>query len=215
MTANAIDYVIIYSGYGSYNAYTATKDNAMMILENHIQDLNSEVLAMVNDKSKHYVSNALVAKLMLEVLSVEVGQNLPEYQKFLHGYAPREAKDNRPEVLNKPSYLQELALFMVENNISKNSLSKNYGIDFEKIDPIANLSLFKDLVKKVEKPIKYVEYEDYFSMAERYENIINNRWKKDAPEHKIVSSILQFVNEYLVDSNDIKYEVTTLSPVFE
>lgn len=204
-------FVIVENAYGSYSTYEATMDNAMSIFENNVQNMDYEIVKIATDDSIQYVDNARVVQVIAEMLKAQMKEPLPKMRNFLYGMAPKEGNDLRPDVVKTKAMLQELSLFMVENNLTQEMFQNNRY--FTDVNFIESLDFFAPFKERIGKPVK-VTYSDYLDMAHDYNTIVNKKWKSEAAENKVVERILQFVNQYLVDSSDIKYNVAPLNKNF-
>lgn len=205
------EYLILEKSYGSYRTYQLSLDNAMSIFETFIENLPREVSDIAEDTQTHYISNTDVVRALLEILRSDIGSELPKMQKLLYGYLQKDQKDDRPKVYKTEQMFTELAIYMVKNNLAQVNFERNEGKYIDHVSFVDDLSFFAPLKERIGKPIKCVVYDDYLSMAYDYEIIINKKWKENAPVHKVVSRIFEFVNTNLVDSSDMSFEVVPLN----
>lgn len=207
-------HLILEKSYGSYRTYELSLENAMSIFEIFVENLPDEVSQIAQDTQNHYISNTDVVRSIVEILKADIGSELPKMQKLLYGYLKKDEVDNRPKVYKSEGMFTELAIYMVKNNLSQDIFERNDGKYIDHTTFVDDLSFFEPLKTRIAKPIKCVVYEDYLSMAYDYELIINKKWKDNAPVHKIVNRIFEFVNSNLVDSSDINFEVVPISKTY-
>lgn len=205
-------FVIVQNSYGAYHVYDANLKNAMMVFESHTENMDSEVINIATNTAVQYIDNKNVLKVLEEILKAKMKDPLPKMRNFLYGLAPKEGKDLRPEVVKTKVMMQELSLYMVENNLTQEMFERGYVPT--KHNFVEQLDFFAPFKERIGKSIEVTE-SSYLEMARDYNTIINKKWKVDALEHKIVERILQFVNEYLVDTSDCNYSVSTLEKIYK
>ncbi len=216
MTQESKKIAIISRSYDESSLCEATYENAKAIFNNHKKDLCSEVKeiaeASINgDKSKTFYSSKLVAST-LNALLVE---NTDKLRVLYYGNPKKGVPDERPEVQFKAEWLNELKLFLFDHNIAPSSLNSTLsdGKLIEKYKVIDILSFFAPFKERFpNSSITFIDYDEYFDGARDYETILNNKWREGVTENQKINFILNFVRDWLVDTNDINYQLTEITP---
>lgn len=218
MIASTEKHAIICRSYGTYSLCDATLANAMQALDTHIDSLDPEIKAIAAsfkpESPLAYVSVKLMTEALAEVLSLGVGEPTVHLRRLLHGRAPKEGEDTRPQVLLEQAWVQEMAMFMVSNGLTVESLRRLDGRRLAELTPDNKLSFLQPFRYRVGKAIRYPSHDIYFDIAADYNVIMDGRWKETAQEHKVVARILQFINDNLVDTSDIRFDVEVITASF-
>ena len=209
--------VIVVRAYGVTDVYAATMENAMTFFNQNVSNLPQQVLdiaaAYDNRDGVKFASATILSKALQEVLSLDAGSNSPRLQAMFYGRAPKEGPDERPQVVIQPEWKGELALYLVNNNLTTQTLPKYDALSlFEKGGVENALSFLAPFAARYPNGVQWVGYDDYFDAAEEYRIIANRRWKPEAPERAIVKRICEFINERLGGRGNFTIEVCEIHP---
>lgn len=209
--------VIVVRAYGATDVFAATMENAMRFFNDNVANLPQQALdiaaARDNPGGMKFGSAALLAKALEEVLSLNAGDNSPRLQAMFYGRAPKEGPDERPQVVIQPGWKAELALYLVNNNLTRQTLAKYDALSlFEKGGVEKELSFLAPFSARYPNGVQWVGYADYFDMADEYRIIAGRLWKPEAPERAIVNRICQFINQWLGGRGNLTIEVCEIRP---
>lgn len=208
--------VIVLRAYGDIALYAGTVENALALFEQHVSALPPEVVEVAESHGRAdapaYFPPQLISEALHEVLVLAAGEPSRKLRSLLHGPAPRTGEDTRPVVLVQTDWKIELAVYMVANKLTIDTLTTHCSKSLLEQSRVEHtLSFLAPFVARFPNGIKYVTYKDYLEMAEAYRVIRKGLWKVDAPVNGIVSRICRFIDDYLVDKRDIRVEVSEIS----
>jgi hypothetical protein len=214
-------HVIVCRSYGDFRTYACTLENARAILAAHLDALPREVNAVASllaDESRAVkpVEARLIVEAFAEVLDKAVGEESPKLRRLLHGPSARAgAVDERPPVSVTEADQQALVLWLFKHGLSAAPLDAKLADKLDELHPENDLALLEPFARRMGRPICYVRYPEYLEAARALGTLHANRWKEDAAEARVVERYLEFVRQWLVDTSDTTYEVSTLQASFK
>lgn len=214
-------HVIVCRSYGNFHTYACTVDNARAILAAHLDTLPREVndvASLLADEalSVKPVEARLVVEAFAEVLGKPVGDESPKLRRLLYGPLPRAGvADERPLANVSEADQQALVLWLFKHGLSAAPLDAKLADKLNELHPEKDLTLLEPFARRMGKPVHYVRYPEYLEAARALGTLLANRWKEDAAEDRVVERYLSFVREWLVDTSDTTYQVSTLEATFE
>lgn len=205
---------IISHGYGSFEAYPCTLDNARALLaqrEELLQVEVREVLALT-PQSHHVVSAERVVKALQSVVSDKEGNESRDLQRLLYGNGPRKGEEDlRPKAVVTSELKAELALWCLKEGINPHTLSKLNADFLNRNRGMLPSGLFSALEARAQGRILRFVDDWVLSISEEYTQLKTGTWKEGAPEHRIVSQFLEFINANLT-SREEKFDIASLKP---
>ena len=218
-TISSPKHIIVSTGYGSTSAYACTLDNAKAILAMHLDNLSSDVSALVaikqaTVKTHQVVSSALVAGALSEIAQLEVGAPSPGLRRLLHGAGPSIKSglaDERPQAVVTQALKDELVLWAYKSELDPRALKSTGAYTFNEVKPHASLSCMSGVLDRAKGlEILYAESDD-IDAAEDLVVLNADRWKPDAKPERVVARFLSFVTAYLVSSRHGTYDVVEIA----
>lgn len=215
MVPNEGTHLLLCHSHGQTSAYRCTLANAKAAFATHEQALLPEVAALARDMTQPGADFALMVSDTLiraldELLAAQPGAELPQMRKALYGPPPSDdQEDRRPLYVATAADREELALWLFRNGFTVN---KRTGLDDESLkslSPQDELAFLAPLRKRHAKPVRFVSSEIY-SGARDLKALKADRWREDAPEHRIVERYVTFINEWLVNPRNERYEVVAV-----
>lgn len=214
----AIPHAIICYSYGSYSLYAATVKNAMDAFETFESNLDPQVVAIAQAMDDTYpdvyISPRDVSEALAEIIELPSQYPAPKLRRLFYGRAPSKTEDLRPEVIIDASWQQELAVFMVKHGLTLDNLRRAPGTTLATLAPQDQLTFLNEWKTKLGRNVKYPYDDSYFTSAEGYRRIKKGAWKEGAPVERIVRTIVEYINENMVDTSDTKFDVSKISPTY-
>lgn len=212
-------HIITETAYGVLTGYACTLANAWAIYKQHQNWLPGEIEVLAHmlempDASLVPVAAQRVTEALAELLKTKPADPVPKLRSLLYGPAPRAGEDTRIEVLATEKDQQDVVLWLFRHGLP-NPPAFELTAAMEKLHPERELALLEPFAQRLGKTPYYVQEAAYLEAARELLALPANRWKPEAPEHRVVSRILEFVSTWLVDRTDYKYGVATLAAEFK
>lgn len=211
-------HIILANSYGEPGAYACTVANAKAILNAHLGNLPPEVLEVARlledpQRTATPYSAKMVVEGIAEYLQLKPGEPAPKMRLLHFGRKPREGDDTRPTVLVDEAMQQAVVLWLFKHGIAANQVDSELAQRMTELRPEKELELLAPFAARLAKDIHYVRHADYLDAADELRKLRANRWREEAPEHRVVERYLSFVTDWLVD-RDHKYDVVKLEGAF-
>lgn len=215
MTPPASPHFIVERSYGITHLYPGTFASAMAVFDARRENIYKEIEEVRQarkSKDTYLVPTQKVLRALGEVTTLPVGTDTTHVRALLHGNSPRnrEASDTRPQAPLTVEMRAEVALWAMDFNLALNELESNVGADtLRESDVLNRLSICSGLRERAgEKAILLVDAQ-ILDQAEELELIVEQRWKPEAAEDRVIRRILSFVQEHLTH-RDEKFELVAL-----
>lgn len=174
--------IIVSRGFGSFDAWEATLENAKEILS--WQTIPREVVAFAENRPAHYATYETVATVIQKMLKSKDGDVVFKSRK------------DGEEIVATPEAIQQTVMYLFNKNISPADFSSYMLKDKCSVKDLPWLVRFHD-VELVDEWIA--------DWAEKYFVIQNDVWKEGVSESRKVRYVLVFVNELC--HRDEEYEI--------
>ncbi len=205
-------HLILCTSYGERSAHACSLENARTLLARHLDTLDAQVtecarvLAAGAQTPTLLVSNELVARALQDVSQRLEGESSPTLRQLLHGRAPKEGADSRPDVAVTAQMKDELALWAFKAGLTSGQLTESNAQTLADARPLGLAFLAPVVARAGERTVRLVPSYVLEAAAE-LKQLQTGAWKPTAQEHRVVSRYLQFINDWLVDTSDVRYDV--------
>ena len=203
MTPDNGVHVIYLHGKHSVEIFACTVDNAMKLVESVVAE-NPELTAALatieaarKGEGPTVCRKEAAVRALKEVATLAEGEPMPKLRQLCYGVAPRDAADERPQVLMKKEWKHAWAIWCVENQVSPDRPEAAIA-KLPKDNPLTAFPFFEPALKRLASPEKgMVLVEDYlFDGALELQVLRRNCWKDEAKEARVVSRFVQFLNSW-------------------
>ncbi len=217
MTPDNGSHLILCTSYGERSAHACSMDNARALLAQHLGTLDAEVLECASvlagtaASPAYLVSSELVARALQEVAESAAGAAAPKLRRLLHGAPPKDAgtPDARPEVTVSAEMKDALALWAFKAGLTAHQLTADHASTLVAAQPMQLAFLAPLLERAGNRALRFTPNYILDGAAE-LKQLQTGQWKPTALEHRVVGRYLEFINSWLVDTSDVRYDVIEL-----
>lgn len=205
MINDGSNFKIVSSGYGAFSVEDCTVDNAQALLESNLSNLDAHIVeaaTAIRDKTGYVVNTDLVGGALQELLSADIGQELPKVTRMIHG-KPVEGKTIKTIVF-EDQHLIKLMLWAKANGVARNNLKEltsRASYKLEEMNPMS-FFLFDGIYKRAgEKKLIFLD-DDTIEAVEELAILKKNKWKATARESGVVQRYLTFIRNKLLGRDE-------------
>lgn len=208
---------IICSGYGSFEVYPCTLENAKTLLRQNEPErrLDAAVVALSKrtDTDVHRSTPELLTRALQDVMECEVGEPSEALTRLVRGRqkvaAGEEPAPAEPELLVTQALKDEVTLWCVRRHINPLAPGDLRARALNDDPDLRSLSVLSGLFERAgERKLQFVEREE-LDQADEYWQLTEGRWKAEAKESRVVQRYLSFINDYLC-GRDTRYHLAEL-----
>lgn len=205
MINDGSNFKIVSSGYGAFSVQDCTVDNAQALLECNLSNLDAHIVEAadaIRDKTGYVVNTSSVVGALQELLSADIGQDLPKVTRMIHG-KPAEGQTIKTIVF-EDQHLIKLMVWAKANGVARNNLKEltsRAGYKLEEMNPMS-FFLFDGIYKRAgEKKLIFLE-DETIEAIEELAILKKNKWKATAKESGVVQRYLTFISNNLLGRDE-------------
>lgn len=217
MINDGSNFKIVSSGYGAFSVQDCTVGNAQALLESNLINLDARIVEAadaIRDKTGYVVNTDLVVGALQELLSADIGQELPKVTRMIHG-KPVEGKTIKTIVFEdklvfEDQHLIKLMLWAKTNGVARNNLKELTSRASYKLEDMNPMSffLFDGIYKRAgDKKLIFLD-DETIEAVEELAILKKNMWKVTAKESGVVQRYLTFISNNLLGRNE-KFDLGT------
>lgn len=202
-------YKIVHNGYGSFSVSDCTVENALALLNAHLDNLGDHITVVVDairDKTRYMVNSSVAVAALTELLSAKVGDELPKVTRIIYGKVDPEKPVET--IIFEADHLVKVMAWAQENGVAWTNLkdlTSRASYDLGKMKP-ESLFLFDGIYKRAGKLDPMFVDSETLEMADELASLQRNKWKDTARESSVVQKYLTFITENLMH-RDEKYDL--------
>ena len=211
MINDGSNFKIVSSGYGAFSVQDCTVGNAQALLESNLINLDARIVEAadaIRDKTGYVVNTDLVVGALQELLSADIGQDLPKVTRMIHG-KPVEGKTIKTIVF-EDQHLIKLMLWARTNGVARNNLKELTSRASYKLEDMNPMSffLFDGIYKRAgDKKLIFLD-DETIEAVEELAILKKNMWKVTAKESGVVQRYLTFISNNFLGRNE-KFDLGT------
>lgn len=208
---------IVCSGYGNFDVYPCTVENAKVLLRQNEPErrLDAAVVALSKRTSDEvYLSTPeLLTRALQDVMECGVGEPSDALTRLVRGRkkvtAGEEPAPAEPELQVTQALKDEVTLWCVHRHLNPLALSSLQAQALNNDPNLRSLSVLSGLFERAgARKLQFVERAD-LDQADEYRQLTQGAWKPEAKESRVVQRYLSFINDYLCD-RETRYHLAEL-----